>query len=397
MLSSEEDPVRARIIESELALEAVAGFLELDAGNLLAGVRSQAEAFIANSPSLWGYERDTERLFMTLDIAVSAIQADPTFGGGYALAANCIYRLGTRDVDIFDSRALVAALPWANRAIMADPDNPEGWEVYLQLHCYKGDFKTAEQILGRIYQRFGDSDLYARCAFLFFRLQGDVAQAINYGALAWQTEWDNSRLLHTLFALGQLYRDTQQWQKAADCYRVITEKDHENAWAYHYMARCAQAAGDPQAAADLNRRAIELGNLHEFREFQEELRRASGRFRMGAGRITNVPPTRTGNTSRLTRPGGAPPDKTASGRVMPAPPPVGGGKLMPTPPPVRVPTPVKPPPRVPTPVKPPPAITKAPPAVKGPLPPRMTPPPARPAPAPPRMTPPPPPRRDPPK
>jgi hypothetical protein len=100
MLSSQEDPVKARIIEAELALESVTELLEVAAADLEAGTRTKAEAFVANAPPLWGYDRDTERLFLTLDIAISAIEADPTFGGGYALAAACLYRMGMRDTDI---------------------------------------------------------------------------------------------------------------------------------------------------------------------------------------------------------------------------------------------------------------------------------------------------------
>lgn len=342
MLSSQEDPVKARIIEAELALEVVSGFLELSVGDLVPGQRSQAEAFVANAPQLWGYERDTERLFLCLDIAVSAIQADPTYGGGYALAASCIYRMGVRDVDIYDPRTLIASIPWANRSILVDPENHAGWETYIEIHCFKGDFKTAEGALGKVYAKFGDNDLYARCAFLFFRLQGDVAQAKNWGALAWQTEWDSTRLIHTLFALGQLHRDTAEWTKALDCYRVITEKAHDNAWAYHYWAICLAALGDAARAMEVNQKAIQLGQLYEFRAYQEDLRKMAGRAKLGAGRVTNFPAPRmpTGNTSRIQAPAGKNPASgntsrmgmarsgnttQGSGRVMPSPPAASGG------------------------------------------------------------------------
>lgn len=377
MQHQDEDLIAARIMEAQMALTPAAPFLDLPQDQLIAGARSQAEAFIANAPSLYGYERDTERLFMALDIAVSAIQADPTYGGGYALAAACIYRLGVIDVDIYDPRALTAAIPWAHRAKVMDPEYDTGWEVYIELHCFKGDFTTAEQALGEVYRRFGDNDLYARSAFLYFRLQGEVAQALNWGALAWQTEWDDVRLVHTLFALGQLYQDVGEWRKAADAYRVITERDRENAWAYHYGARCAAELGDFNAALELNQSAIQLGNLHEFRAYQEDLRRAQGRARMGAGRVTTIPPTRKGGTRVVAAP---PP---AAGPVVPAPPAKGSTRVVAAPPPakpstrvVAAPPPAKPSTRVvaaPPPAKPPkvvpppPAkVVKAPPAVKPP-------------------------------
>lgn len=337
-----EDYVQARILEAEFALEPVHGYLDLDIGKLIAGERTQAEAFLANAPSLYGYERDTERIYLTLDIAVSAIQADPTFGGGYALAAACIYRLGVQDTDIFDSRALTTAIPWANRAITVDPEWQDGWEVYLQLHCYKGDFGTAEKALGEIFRRFGDNDLYARGAFLYFRLKGDPAQALNWGALAWQTEWDSQRLVQTLFALGQLYRDVQMPAKALDSYRVITERDHNNAWAYHYASECAAELGDFKYALEMNEHAVRLGQLHVFRAFREELKKLSGRAKMTRGRITTTnlqkpvvaappaapslvaaPPPATGRVVA------APPPATA--KVVAAPPPV-GAKVVPPPP-----------------------------------------------------------------
>jgi len=210
--------------------------------------------------------------------------------------------MGMRDTDIYDPRSLIAAIPWANRAILVQPDYDAGWETYVEIHCYKGDFRTAENALGRILKRFGDGDVYARCAFLYFRLQGDVDQAKNWGALAWQTEWDSARLVRTLFALGLLYRDGKEWSKALDCYRMITEKDHNNAWAWHYFAQCTAALGDPARAMELNQRAVGLGQQHEFRAYQEDLRRQLGRQKLSAPRIAAyVPPPGRGKGDTTTR------------------------------------------------------------------------------------------------
>ena len=329
MQHQDEDLVQARILEANMAIEPATPYLETSIEDITVGERTQAEAFCANAPSLYGYERDTERIFMVLDLAVSAVQADPSFGGGYALMAACIYRLGVLDADVYDSRAVTAAIPWAFRAIKMDPDNEAGWEAYVETHCYKGDFATAEKALGEIYNRFGDNDLYARTAFLYFRLQGDTAQAVNWGALAWQTEWDNVRLVHTLFALGQLYRDVGGFTKAADAYRVITERDHENAWAYHYLAQTLAEIGNFNDAIDANQTAIKLGQLHEFRSFHEDLKRARGRARVGGGRSTSV---RTRGTGMYQSPKDVvPPPPAAKGTVVPAPP-AAGGKVVPAPP-----------------------------------------------------------------
>ena len=329
MQHQDEDLVQARILEANMAIEPATPFLEMAIEDLAAGERTQAEAFCANAPSLYGYERDTERIFMVLDIAVSAVQADPTFGGGYALMAACIYRLGVLDVDVYDSRALTAAIPWAFRAIKMDPENEAGWEAYVETHCYKGDFTTAENALGEIYNRFGDNDLYARTAFLYFRLQGDTAQAVNWGALAWQTEWDTVRLVHTLFALGQLYRDVGEYSKAADAYRVITERDHENAWAYHYLAKALAELGNYGDAIEANQQAVKLGQLHEFRAFHEDLKKWRGRARMSTGRVTNLPTKGTGMYQKPPDVVAAPPP--TSGNVVAAPPPA-SGKVVPAPP-----------------------------------------------------------------
>ncbi|MCA8914190.1 MAG: hypothetical protein KDB90_02170 [Planctomycetes bacterium] len=378
MLQDGEDHIKARILEAEMALGSAAPFLEMSIEDLSAGVRTQAEAFLANAPSLYGYERDTERIFMVLDLAVSAIQADPTYGGGYSLAASCIYRLGVIDVDIFDPRALTVAIPWAYRAIKMDPEYDMGWETYVELHCFKGDFATAEKALGEIYTRFGDNDLYARCAFLYFRLQGETAQALNWGALAWQTEWDDTRLIHTLFSLGQLYRDVGEWRKAADAYRVITERDHENSWAFHNAAQCMAQLGDYVSALELNQTAISLGGLHEFRAFQEDLKRAQGRSRMGGGRITSVPSKRGTGVHQRPASTVVPAPPPASGKLVAAPPPV-GKKVVAAPPPVGKKV-IAAPPAVSPSNRPPPGkkVVKAPPAAPGkvvkPPPPRRRPP-----------------------
>lgn len=329
MLSSQEDPVKARIIEAELALETVADLLEVAPSELAAGSRTQAEAFVANAPPLWGYDRDTERLFLALDIAISAIETDPTYAGGYALAAACLYRMGMRDTDIYDPRALIAAIPWANRAILIHPEYDAGWEIYVEIHCYKGDFKTAESALGRVLKRFGDGDVYARCAFLFFRMKGEIDQAKNWGALAWQTEWDSARLVRTLLALGQLYREGKEWAKALDCYRVVTEKDHNNAWGWHFFAVCTATLGNAERALELNQRAVELGKLHEFRAYQEELRKQAGREKLSAPKMAayGALPRAPGDTTRRRM---RPPSSSAPVVTAPAPAPV---KTVVTPPP----------------------------------------------------------------
>lgn len=335
MSNEQEDHIAARILEAEMAIEPVASYLELTSDQIIAGNRDQAEAFVANAPSLYGYERDVERIFMTLDIAVSAVQSDPTYGGGYSLIAACLYRLGVEDFDKFDSRALTAAIPWANRARVVDPDYDLGWEIYVECHCYKGDFKTAEKALGEIYKQFGDNDLYARTAFLYFRLQGETAQAVNWGALAWQTEWDTTRLIHTLFALGQLYRDIGEFNKALDAYRVITERDHENAWAFHYAARCAAGLDNFKHALELNNKALALGEFDAFRDYAKELKQRQARTRLGK-RVTTIPPTRKQTGVRKRDSKVVPPPPAKSDKVVPAPPPAKPpGKVVKAPPPTR--------------------------------------------------------------
>lgn len=361
-MTDQEDPILAKLIEANMALEPVHGFLEMPVDQLLRGSRSQAEAFEANAPLLYGYERDTERIFMVIDLAVSAIQADPTYGGGYAMAAACVYRLGVQDVDIYDSRALATAIPWAFRATVVDPDCQAGWETYIESHCFKGDFKTAETALGKVFQRFGDNDLYARTAFLYFRLMGNHAQALNWGALAWQTEWDPVRLVHTLFALGHLYRDVGDYGKAMDAYRVITERDHQNSWAYHYAAVAAAALGDYRAALDLNQKAIQYGQLHQFRAYQEDLKKAAGRAKISAGRVTAVPVTKPRQTSRQMK---APPTLSdpppPAAPVVAAPPPA-AKPVVAAPPPAAKPVVAAPPPAAKPVVAAPPPATKAVPA-----------------------------------
>jgi tetratricopeptide (TPR) repeat protein len=395
-MTDQEDPILAKLIEANMALEPVHGFMELPVDQLLRGSRSQAEAFEANAPLLYGYERDTERIFMVIDLAVSAIQADPTYGGGYAMAAACVYRLGVQDVDIYDSRALATAIPWAFRATVVDPDCQAGWENYIECHCFKGDFKTAETALGKVFQRFGDNDLYARTAFLYFRLMGNHAQALNWGALAWQTEWDPVRLVHTLFALGHLYRDVGDFGKAMDAYRVITERDHQNSWAYHYAAVAAAALGDYRNALDLNQKAIQYGQLHQFRAYQEDLKKAAGRAKISAGRVTAVPVTKPRQTTRQMKapptlsdpPPPAAPVVAAPPPVVAAPPPAAApvvaapppaAKAVPAPPPAAKPVVPAPPPAAKAVPAPPPAkAVPAPPAKAAPAPPAKAPPLAKP-------------------
>jgi tetratricopeptide (TPR) repeat protein len=319
------DIIKAKILEAEMALSPVRAMLDADATDLKPGIRSQAEAFVANAPSLYGHEHDSERIFMTLDIAVSAIESDPTFGGGYALAAACIYRLGSREVDSYDTRALIAAIPWAYRATTVDPENQDGWETYIQIHCHKGDFGTAEKALGRVFRRFGDNDLYARCAFLYFRLKGDVGQAINWGALAWQTEWDTRRLVHTLLSLGALYCGEKKWGKALDVYRMIIERDRENARAFQKASQCAHEMGDLQLAIEFSEGALKISDQYEFVAWRAALRKAAGaainkRARISSGIVVPPPPVVTKTV---------PAPRAIPKKTVPAPPPAKGLKRKP--------------------------------------------------------------------
>ncbi len=228
-----------------------------------------------------------EKLLLSLDVAVSAIQADPSYGAGYAYVAAALYRIGFDDTDIYAEDTLSNALPWAQRGTDIDPLSREAWEVITEIHCYRGDFDAAEKSLGEIFTRWGDGDVYARTAFLFFRLQGDADQAMNWGALAWQQEWDNERLIQTLFALGQLYRDNGRLRQAADTYRVLCEHDGANMWGHHFWAKAEFELGNLKVALDANSRAIDLGGGHALRGFHEEIKHAIGRARMGLKPITS--------------------------------------------------------------------------------------------------------------
>jgi tetratricopeptide (TPR) repeat protein len=329
-----------------------------------AGNRGSAEAFLANAPTLFGHQLPFEKLLLALDIAVSAIQADPTLGAGFAYAAAALYRVGFEDADIYADDTLSNALPWARRGTDIEPLSPEAWETLTEVHCFRGDFAAAEKSLGEIYSRWGDGDVYARAAFLFFRLQGDAEQAMNWGALAWQQEWNTDRLIQTLFALGQLYRDNGRMRQAADTYRVLCEHDHMNMWGHHFWAKCEFALGNLREALDANSRAIELGGGHALRGFQEEIKHAVGRAKMGLkpiteqiskARVVAAPPAVVDAPAPALV--NAPPvlkriDGPAIGKVVP-PPPARSTRVVKAPPakpPTQKPTVVAPPPpKAPTP------------------------------------------------
>ena len=314
-----EPSISEKLVQALNVLDPVSEFLRGPAP--AAGNRASAEAFLANAPSLFGHQLSLEQLLLSLDVAVSAIQADPSFGAGYAYVAAALYRIGFADTDIYAEETLSNALPWAQRGTDIDPLSREAWEVLTEIHCFRGDFGAAEKSLGEIFTRWGDGDVYARTAFLFFRLQGDADQAMNWGALAWQQEWDNERLIQTLFSLGQLYRDNGRLRQAADTYRVLCEHDHSNLWGHHFWAKAEFELGNLKAALDANSRAIELGGGHALRGFQEEINHAIGRAKMGLKPIT----TQIAKGKVVA----APP---AIGKVVAAPPPA-IGKVVAAPPP----------------------------------------------------------------
>lgn len=317
-----EDHIAARVLEAQMALEVVQGFLGIPEKDLISGERTQAEAFIANAPKLFQKDRDTENLLMALDIGISAIQTDPTYGGGYALVAECVYRMGVIDTDNYDHRALKEAGPWAKRAVVVDPDYDLGWESLLTVLCYLKDFKHAESMLGKVYKLFGDNDLYARTAFNFFRLKGDTRQALEWGALAWQTEWDTERLISTLFSLGRLYLQEQEYGRALDAYRVVTEKVHDNSWAYHYMAICLNHLSQKDEAIESNLQALAYGEVPEFRHFQDQLQPPRGNSRRfkRPGATVKAPPSMTVPPPEQAPPQvQAPPPIAASSQIVQAP------------------------------------------------------------------------------
>lgn len=281
----QEPSISEKLVQALNVLDPVSEFLQGPAP--AAKDRAAAEAFLANAPSLFGHQLPLEKLLLSLDVAVSAIQADPSFGAGYAYVAAALYRIGFADTDIYAEDTLANALPWAQRGTDIDPLSREAWEVLTEIHCYRGDFAAAEKSLGQIFARWGDGDVYARTAFLFFRLQGDVDQAMNWGALAWQQEWDSARLIQTLFSLGQLYRDNGRLRQAADTYRVLCEHDGANMWGHHFWAKAEFELGNLKVALDANSRAIDLGGGHALRGFQEEIKHAIGRAKMGLKPITS--------------------------------------------------------------------------------------------------------------
>ncbi|GIK54028.1 MAG: hypothetical protein BroJett014_30010 [Planctomycetota bacterium] len=351
-----------RLAQAQQVLDPVVPYLMGESP--LPGDRPRAEAFLANAPSLYGHQLPFEQILASMDIGVSAIQADPCFGGGYAWVAGCLYRIGFEDTDIYHEEALANALLWARLAVKIDPACRECWEALGEVYCFQRNFAEAEKAMGEVYRRWGDGDTYARLAFLFFRLQGDQEQAINWGALAWQQEWDTARLIQTLFALGQLYRDSGRTRQAANAYRVLCEHDHNSMWGHHFWAQCEFAEGNLQEASEINLKAIQLGGGHVMREFQETLKRAVGRAKLIGTKTRTVPPpppaptdggatpgtVQSGNSSAsrkiTTKPGGnssvskratpkspvVPPPPPAA--VVPAPPPISRVGAPPPPPPV---------------------------------------------------------------
>lgn len=308
--------ITEKLVQALNVLDPVSELLQGPAAN--PGNRAAAEAFLANAPSLFGHQLPFEKLLLSLDVGVSAIQADSTLGAAYAYIATALYRIGYEDADIFAEETLANALPWARRGTDIEPLSREAWEALTEILCYRGDFAAAEKALGEIFARWGDGDTYARSAFLYFRLLGDAEQAMNWGALAWQQEWNTDRLIQTLFALGQLYRDNDRMRQGADVYRVLCEHDPESLWGHHFRARCEFELGNLQAALSANTRAIELGGGHALRGFQEEIKHALGRVRMG------LKP----HTSQLS--------KGQAGKVVPPPPPAAKQTEVPAPPPANV-------------------------------------------------------------
>lgn len=57
-------------------------------------------------------------------------------------------------------------------------------------------------------------------------------------------------------------------------------------WGHHFWARCEFALGNLRESLDANSRAIELGGGHALRGFQEEIKHAIGRARMGLKPVT---------------------------------------------------------------------------------------------------------------
>ena len=241
-----------------------------------AGDRAQANALVAGAASLYGWKPDAEQMLQALDNAAAAVCADPTCGAGYALAARCIYRLGWEDRDCFAEVALEKARAWARRATELQPDFETGWEALVEVDCYAYEFDTAEKTLGEIFRRFGDRGLYARAAFLYFRLKADVDQALNWGALAWQQEEDEARLFDTLFAMGTVYEDSQRLKHAYDAYRMICEKDPRNAWGQFLWARVTLALGGVNEAKEMIDKAVALSSQPEFAELRATIARKLG-------------------------------------------------------------------------------------------------------------------------
>ncbi len=279
------------------------------------GDSARALAACAGAPTLYRYHSDIPQLLQTLDIAASAVVADPCCGAGYALAAECLFRLGFEDRDCFNEAALAEARPWARRATELSPDQEAGWEALARIECFAFKFPDAEKVLGEIFRRFGDAALYARAAFLFFRLQADIDQAINWGALAWQQEEDATRLIDTLFGMGAVYEDSGRMKHAYDTYRMICEKDPKNAWGQFLWSRVTFALGGVAEARAMIERAVGLCPRPEFKELQAAIARGGTSRRLPA-----VAPPKKAPPPVAAAQSPAPPE-------VPPPPPITGPRL----------------------------------------------------------------------
>jgi len=216
---------------------------------------------------------DPEELDSSFQDFKSSLERDPTYPDAYAGIASVLMRAGKRSESEFEHEALEAAFEWAERGLAYDPSNYGC--VYAKAlalaHLDRADdaFNLATYLLHSSGQRYETYFLLAKSA----HLRAAQNDAMNYAYQAVLTAAEGAQKGEAERALGDLYFEYEQWERALQMYERCIESGPPESRLLHLASMCCARMKDYERALDFSSRSQAMEPSGEAKDVELEVRR----------------------------------------------------------------------------------------------------------------------------
>jgi len=165
------------------------------------------------------------------------------------------------------------AVPFLQQALEIVPDDPKVLEPLANAYYEAGNDEDAGRLYESLVERLSKQRRDKRLARYYSRLaglaerKGDRDKALEYYDKAYRIDTTHSP---TLVALGRLYIEAEEWDKARRIYRsMLLQNLDESATGmskadvYYYLGRIHMETNEPKKAKNMLQRGLELDPNHE--------------------------------------------------------------------------------------------------------------------------------------